>query len=147
MAIVLFDSNILMDNFNGHVAAASELWAYDDAVISSIVWMEVACLMNEAERNAFDEFLLDAGIKVIHPNDDIMRRAATIRGDSVVKSRAGIGRKLELPDCIIRATAEAQGRLLITRNPADFGGEGANVRVPYELVNEVAINIKPLPSW
>jgi hypothetical protein len=50
---------------------------------------------------------------------------------------------LVLLDCIIRATAEASGRLVITRNPADFGGEGPLVRVPYEIVNGVAVNIKP----
>ncbi len=143
MALVLFDSNILIDNFNGHAAAVNELSAYADAIISSIVWIEVACLMDQDERDAFDALLLNAGIRVVHPNDDIMRRAATIRGDSVTNQRIGTGKKLNLADCIIRATAEAEGRIIVTRNPVDFGGEGPTVHVPYELVNNVAIHIKP----
>ncbi len=43
MAIVLFDSNILIDHILGYREATVELAAYDDAVISSISWME-ACL-------------------------------------------------------------------------------------------------------
>jgi predicted nucleic acid-binding protein len=73
MAIVLFDSNILIDNFNGHTAAALEIFAYDDAIISSIVWMEVACIMDDAQRTAFDTLLDSAEIRVVHPNDSIMR--------------------------------------------------------------------------
>jgi hypothetical protein len=54
--------------------------------------------------------------------------------------------KIKLPDCIIRATAESQGRIIVTRNPYDFGGEGPKVRVPYELDEGVAVNIRaPLP--
>ncbi|MHA4870565.1 PIN domain-containing protein [Duganella sp. PWIR1] len=88
MTIVLFDSNILLDNFNGHAAAANELFTYDDAVISSVVWMEVACLMDQAERNAFDALLLNAGIQIVHPNDDIMRRAAPPRfGATALQAR------------------------------------------------------------
>lgn len=145
MAIVLFDSNILIDNFNGHTAAALEIFAYDDAIISSIVWMEVACIMDGAQRIAFDTLLDAAEIRIVHPNDRIMRLAATIRGNSLADHRAGIGRKLGLADCIIRATAEIDGRIIVTRNPADFGGEQPDVRVPYEIVDGVAVNIKPPP--
>lgn len=145
MAIVLFDSNILIDNFNGHTAAALEIFAYDDAIISSIVWMEVACIMDDAQRTAFDTLLDSAEIRVVHPNDSIMRLAATIRGNSLADHRVGIGRKLGLPDCIIRATAEVEGRLIVTRNPGDFGGGSVNVRVPYDIVDGVAVNITPPP--
>jgi predicted nucleic acid-binding protein len=107
--------------------------------------MEVACIMDEAQRMAFDMLLDSAEIRIIHPNDRIMRLAATIRGDSLADHRAGVGRKLELPDCIIRATAEVEGRLIVTRNAADFGGERFDVRVPYEIVDGVAVNIKPPP--
>jgi predicted nucleic acid-binding protein len=145
MAIVLFDSNILIDNFNGYAAAALELLAYEDAIISSIVWMEVACIMDDAQRTAFDTLLDAAEIRIVHPNDGIMRLAATIRGNSLAEHRAGIGRKLNLPDCIIRATAEVEERLIVTRNPADFGADRLNVRVPYELVGGMAVNIQPPP--
>ncbi len=140
MAIVLFDTSILIDNFAGFPAAAVELSSYDDAIISSITWMEVACKMGQTGRQDFNALLAAAGIRVVHPNDDIMERAATIRGDSLTTPP-----KLKLPDCIIRATAESQRRLVITRNPADFGGEGPLVRVPYEIVAGAAVNIKAPP--
>lgn len=145
MAIVLFDTNILIDNLNGHAAAALEILNYEDAIISSITWMEVAFLMNQAAKHQFQVFLDDAGIRIVHLNDDIMRRATIIRGDSIAANAAGRGRKLTLPDCIIRATADASRRLIITRNPADFGGEGPNVRVPYDIVDGMATNVKPAP--
>ncbi len=140
MAIVLFDTNILIDNLDGHRAAAMEILNYDDAIISSISWMEVACKMDRVTRNKFQAFLVGAGIKVVHPDDDIMDRAATIRGNSIASPP-----KFPLPDCIIRATAEASSRLVVTRNPDDFGGEGPLVRVPYTIVAGIATNIKPPP--
>ncbi len=140
MAIVLFDTNILIDNLNGHAAAVDEMVGYDDAIISSISWMEVACRMGQTDRQRFRTSLIDAGIRIIHLNDDIMERATTIRGNSIA-----IPPKVPLPDCIIRATAEAEGRLVITRNPGDFGGEGPLVRVPYDIVDGDVVNIKPLP--
>ncbi|MBV6324638.1 PIN domain-containing protein [Duganella violaceipulchra] len=141
MEIALFDTNILIDNLEGHAAAVVELTNDDDAIISSITWMAVACKMDQAGKQRFNAFLTGAGIKVVHSNDDIMERAATIRGASIVTPP-----KIALPDCIIRATAEAEGRLLVTRNPDDFGGEGPRVRVPYELVAGIAVNIKPPPA-
>ncbi|CAN7351037.1 MULTISPECIES: PIN domain-containing protein [Duganella] len=138
MAIALFDSSILIDNLNGHAAAALEILSYDDAIISSITWMEVACVMDEPAKVQFQAFLDDAGIRIVHPNNDIMRRATTIRGNSIAHPP-----KFRLPDCIIRATAEASGRIIITRNPGDFGGEGPLVRVPYEIVAGVAVKVRP----
>lgn len=92
MAIVLFDTNILIDNFKGVPEAAAELSHYDDA---------------------------------------------TIRGDSLTSTH-----KVKLADSIIRATAESQSRIIITRNASDFGGESPTVRVPYELHGSIAINIR-----
>jgi hypothetical protein len=59
MAIALFDSSILIDNLNGHAAAALEILSYDDAIISSITWMEVACVMDEPAKVQFQAFLDD----------------------------------------------------------------------------------------
>lgn len=138
MALVLLDTNILIDNLAGHAAAALEILNYENAIISSISWIEVACQMDLSARRSFNAFLEGAGIKTVHPDDDIMDRAATIRRESLLNRP-----KIPLPDCIIRATAEAAGRIVITRNPADFGGEGALVRVPYDIVDGHAVNIKP----
>jgi predicted nucleic acid-binding protein len=142
--IVLFDTNILIDNLQGIKAAKDEILNYDDAAISSITWMEVACRMTDSEKIAFQSFLDVSAIQIIHADDNIMRRAAVIRGHSIT-----IGpRKIPLLDCIIRATAEAHGRLIITRNSRDFFGPGSNVHTPYDLAkddagNVITLNVKP----
>jgi predicted nucleic acid-binding protein len=81
MAIVLFDTSILIDHFAGHNAATMELANYDDAIISSLTWMEVACKMTPAQQAQFDALLSGAGIKIAHLNDDIIVKAAAIRGN------------------------------------------------------------------
>lgn len=141
MAIVLFDTNIFIDHYAGHSAATMEIASYDDAIISSITWIEVACKATLAQQTQFDTLLADAGIKIVHLNDDIMLRATAIRRNSLVNPP-----KISLPDCVIRATAEASGRIVVTRNPADFGGIGPMIRVPYEIVNGSAVNIAPVPQ-
>lgn len=140
MAIVLFDTNILVDHFAGHSAATMELANYDDAIISSLTWIEVACKLILQQRVQFDALLAGAGIKIVHMNETIMFRAAAIRADSIANPP-----KIALPDCIIWATAEVSGRIIVTRNPADFGGVGPMVRVPCEIVNGAAVNISPVP--
>lgn len=141
MAIVLFDTNILIDYFAGHSAAIIELASFDSAIISSLTWIEVACKLTFAQQAQFDALLADAGIKIVHLNDDIMLRATAIRRNSIANPP-----KISLPDCVIRATAEASGRIVVTGNPADFGGPGPMVRVPYEIVNGSAVNIVPAPQ-
>ena len=140
MAIVLFDTNILIDHFTGHNVATMELVNYDDAIISSFTWIEVACKLTLAQQAQLDSLLAGAGIKIVHLNDDIMVRAAAIRANSIANPP-----KIALPDCIIWATAEVSGRIIVTRNPADFGGAGPMVRVPYDIVNGAAVNIVPAP--
>jgi predicted nucleic acid-binding protein len=141
MAIVLFDTNILIDYFAGYDAATIELASFDDAIISSLSWNEAACKLTVAEQKQFDALLARTGIRIVHVNDDIMLRATEIRRTSLASPL-----KISLPDCVIRATAEASVRIVITRNPADFGGIGPMVRVPYEIVNGTAINIVPAPQ-
>lgn len=41
MAIVLFDTNILIDHTLGFKEATAELAGYDDAAISAISWIDV----------------------------------------------------------------------------------------------------------
>lgn len=45
MVTALFDTNILIDHFDGIAEATDELMAYDQAFISTISWIEVACGM------------------------------------------------------------------------------------------------------
>lgn len=48
MGLVLFDTNILIDHTAGLIGATRELSGYDDAAISAINWMEVACALTPA---------------------------------------------------------------------------------------------------
>lgn len=140
MVKVLFDTNILIDHFNKFTAATDELAAYDDAIISTITWIEVACTFDAATKAAFAKLLKDCEIRVVQTSEAIMIQAAMLRGHSIANKP-----KINLPDCIIGATADIDGRLIITRNPTDFGGESLRVRVPYEIFEGNVVNIKPLP--
>lgn len=54
---------------------------------------------------------------------EIADRAAAIRRTS----------RLRLPDAIIRATADALGQLLVTRNTRDFDARDPAIRIPYRV--------------
>lgn len=134
MAIVLFDSNILIDHTLGYAEATDELANYDDAAISVITWMEVTCKLNASKLAILENELRVAGIAVVHTDDAIMRRAAALRGST----------RKKLPDCVIRATAEVQQRIVVTRNPVDFGGQSsAKVHIPYVIADERVVQVFP----
>ncbi len=61
MALVLFDTNILIDHFNYHDVATDVLEAYRDSIISVITWIEVACKFNETKKQDFAALLAYAG--------------------------------------------------------------------------------------
>lgn len=136
MAIVLFDTNILIDHTLGFKEATAELAGYDDAAISAISWIETSCKLTPEQIAVFDTDLANAGIVVVQTTPAIMRRAGELRRQSLKK----------VPDCLIRATAEIQGRIVVTRNPIDFGGRSnAQLRIPYRLENEHVTDVQPLP--
>jgi predicted nucleic acid-binding protein len=141
MALVLYDSNILIDALKGYAEALDELAHWDGPAISAITWMEVNAGAKPDEVPKLDAFFQDFGFEIIHTNDRIMTGAAKLRGDSIRN-----GPKILLPDAIILATAIAENLTLITRNTRDF--KGPNVRVPYELVTNSAgsvevVNVAP----
>jgi predicted nucleic acid-binding protein len=141
MALVLFDTNILIDSFNGIQEAFDELDYYPDAAISAITWMEVIAGTPPADLPKIRQFLTATGFAVIQTDEAIMNEAAAIRGASI-----RIPPKIALPDAIIMATGNVTNRLVITRNKKDF--RGLNVRIPYELetTNVVkVVNVIPLP--
>lgn len=134
MALVLFDSNILIDHTLGYEEATAEMCAYDTALISVITWIEVSCKLSNQMRAELDLQLLLTRIYVVHTDDTIMRRTADLRASTSKK----------LPDCIIRATAESRGCVIVTRNPIDFGLVGGpQVHVPYDLRDGVVSNVRP----
>lgn len=144
MGLVLFDTNILIDHTAGIIEATRELSGYDDAAISAINWMEVACALTPAQIDQFEQDLMDAGVAIVQTSVGIMRRAAEIRGGKYQRQ----GTKApKLPDCIIWATADLAGRLIITRDPDGFGGrQNPHVRVPYKNTHGVITDVLPLPE-
>lgn len=96
--------------------------------------------MTEGQRALFTELLVALGIRIMHMDDDIMMLATILRRETIVRRP-----KVALPDCIILATARASQRIVVTRNPRDFGGQRPQVRVPYDIVDGAATNIRPAP--
>lgn len=134
MALVLYDSNILIDALKGYDAAVEELAYWDSPAISAVTWMEVYAGALSQEIPVLDALINEIGFEIIHTDDQIMTFAARIRGTSLRK-----GPKISLPDAIIMATAKHHSLKIITRNKKDF--KGANVRIPYELLTTTAVSV------
>jgi hypothetical protein len=118
---VLFDTNILIDYLRGIPQARVECDRHADRAVSIISWMEVmagSTAANEADARSFllNFYTLTFGV-------DVAERAFLLRRSS----------RNKLPDAIIQATAEAAGRVLITRNTRDFPAGTPGVRIPYTL--------------
>ena len=121
MVKALFDTNILIDYLRGVEPARAELARFPDPAISIVTWMEVmagAPPDTEAATRAF----LGAFITVaLDPT--VAERAVEIRRTQ----------RLKLPDAIVRASAEVQDRLLVTRDERAFPGDDPGIRIPYRL--------------
>ncbi|MDQ1919075.1 PIN domain-containing protein [Massilia pseudoviolaceinigra] len=142
MALVLFDTNILVDALKGIPEAFRELDYFADPAISAVTWMELIAGAPLSEQPRARAFLVSLRFEVIHTNDAIMHEAASVRGASSRRPP-----KIALPDAIIKATGNVTQRLIITRNKKDF--VGANIRIPYELETQTIvqiINVMPPPA-
>jgi hypothetical protein len=118
---VLFDTNILIDYLRGIPQARAVCDQHSDRAVSILSWMEVMAgtiAANESDtRSCLQNFY------TLPLTAEIAEQAFLIRRAS----------KIKLPDAIIRATAEASGRVLITRNSRDFPPGTPGVRIPYTL--------------
>ena len=118
---VLFDTNILIDYLRGVTQARVECDGHSDRAVSIVTWMEVMAGSTPANEPDARSFLLNF---------------YTLRLDASVAERAFLIRRanrINLPDAIILATAEASGRVLVTRNTRDFPPGTPGVRIPYTL--------------
>jgi hypothetical protein len=116
---VLFDTCILIDYLRGIPQARTECDRHADRAISIITWMEVLAGATASEEDRTRMFLRN-----FHPvalTAEVAEHAAAIRRTT----------KIKLPDAIIQATAEVEGRTLITRNTRDFSAGARGIRVPY----------------
>ncbi len=118
---VLFDTNILIDYLSGVLKARTELERYRDRAISVITWMEVMAGTTSRDEVQVQAFLLTFHTAPI--TSDVAERSFLLRRK----------KNLKLPDAIIRATAEVESRLLVTRNSRDFDPTDPGVRIPYRI--------------
>jgi predicted nucleic acid-binding protein len=118
---VLFDTNILIDYLRGVPQARAECDRHSDRAVSIITWMEV--MAGSTAANEADARTCLLNFYTLPLTMEVAERAAQLRRTSRIK----------LPDAIIQATAEASGRVLITRNTRDFSPGSSAVRIPYTL--------------
>lgn len=117
----LFDTVILIDYLNGIPAARRVLERRKDPAISLITWMEVMAGVRPELESETGLFL--GRFRLIPISQEIAERAVVLRRVS----------RLKLPDAIILATAQIEGRILVTRNTRDFTEDGMQVIVPYQV--------------
>lgn len=117
-----FDSDVLIDYFDGIAAAAAELARYQDVRISRITWMEVligapTAALSQVRENFLRQF------SIIELDENVARTAIALRQRH----------KLKIPDAIIWASARINSALLVTRNTKDFDPSDPGIRIPYRL--------------
>ena len=118
---VLFDTNILIDYLRGVPQARAECDRHADRAVSIVSWMEVMAGSTAANEADARSFLLN--FSTLPLGAEVAERAFLLRRNNRIK----------LPDAIVQATAEAVGRLLVTRNTRDFPAGTPGVRIPYAL--------------
>ena len=111
MALVLFDSNIIIDYLNGIGEARDELTYWDEPAISVVSWMEVRANIKPDEEDRFELLFSDGDFEIIRIDDAIMTAAAKIRTEGIRQEP-----KIALMDAIIKATAQVYNLTVITRN-------------------------------
>ena len=117
-----FDSNILIDALNGHTGARAEIASVSIRHISRVTRIEVLSKVPDGMMEQVEIFL--GGFRIDELDAGIADRAAALRRE---RSR------LKLADSVILASAQAYGRILVTRNTQDFPAEMPGIRVPYTL--------------
>ncbi|CUI06192.1 PIN domain-containing protein [Massilia antarctica] len=143
MAIALIDTNIVIDFFNGVPDARKELLYYTDIAISNITYMEFAIgFRRDVGKGTIttaefaDSMAKLAGLLVIQINQKITDKAIDIRANSIL----GPNRRIKLPDAIVLATAESEGRYMVTRDV--MGYTSPLIRIPYQLSGEAVLDLK-----
>jgi predicted nucleic acid-binding protein len=118
---VLFDTVILIDYLRGVTQARVECDRHTDRAISIITWMEI--LAGATAANEADARTLLLNFQLLPLTPEIAERAVAVRMAS----------KIKLHDAIIKATAEVEGRVLITRNTRDFPASTVGIHIPYTI--------------
>ena len=121
-----FDANILIDALMDHRPAHDEIRrAADSGVriwVSRMAWIEVLSKGNDDTVRDASRFLGRFAIDEIDEETSV--RAASLRRERP---------RLKSPDAIILASAQVNGRILVTRNIKDFPGQMPGIRIPYTI--------------
>jgi len=119
--LALFDTNILIDLFNGREEAANTFEDYSGRIaISLISWIEVLVGAKKVGQEIATRAFLDS-LEVIEISHPIAERSIELRQ----------AYRMKLPDAIILATAQIHSRCLVTRNTKDFASV-TGVFTPYQ---------------
>jgi len=121
MVKALFDTNILIDYLNGVKDARRVCHEHSGRAISIVSWMEVMAGSTPAD---------EAGTRTFLRQFVLIPLSEAIAEQAVILRRAT---RLKLPDAIILATAQHEGRMLITRNTKDFPAGTPGVITPYAI--------------
>lgn len=127
MVKVIFDTNILIDHFDGIKEASEELLRYGDIAISTITWCEVMSMPGatpqelDEMRSVMRGFILYDVDAVVAEEAAAMRRTAKAAGVRVPRT----------PDAIVLATARLSNRRLVSRDTRAFNP--VEVHVPYQV--------------
>ena len=121
-AAAAFDTDILLDALRGVSAAGSELARYGQRYISRVTWIAILTRALPDDAQTAEGFL--ANFSVVEVSEEVARSAAQLRAQR---------RGLSLENAIILASAQTAGRILVTRNTADFPAAMPGIRVPYTL--------------
>lgn len=124
MTTYSFDSNILIDALLQREQARVELHRAtadgERAWISRMVWIEVMSKGDDARLRETERFLGNFALDEI--DQAVAAHAASLR-----RQRP----RLKSADAVILASAQLNGRTLVTRNIKDFPASMPGIRVPY----------------
>ncbi|MFW5994531.1 MAG: type II toxin-antitoxin system VapC family toxin [Spirochaetia bacterium] len=117
----LFDTIIIIDYLNGVEAARVELARYRRVYISPITFVEVLVGTSPANDMTVRAFL--ARFTTTELSAATLEAAVRLRKDY----------RIRIPDALVRAAAEVNELILVTRNTKDFPPDNPGVRVPYTV--------------
>jgi predicted nucleic acid-binding protein len=117
----LFDTNIVLDYLKGIDAAEQEFSRYEDIAISVVSRIEVLVGVTPDIEPDVRAFLDD--LATVQLDTEVAERAVELR-------RA---HRIKLADAIIWASAQTEGRLLVTRDQKDFPLGDPGIRMPYRV--------------